>query len=256
MYTDTHVHINMKPLKYRAAELVQRAAENNVTRMITIGTCVEDSAEAVKTAEKFENVYAAIGIHPHDAKEFNYKDLGTLEKLAQNKKVLGIGEVGLDFYRDISPRKTQEEVFITMLDLALAAELPVIIHTRDADAETARVLDNMLGDSGHPVLFHCFNGAQNLLEWGMARKNVMFSFAGNVTYPKATLLHDALAQIPVERLFIETDCPYLAPIPLRGKENEPAYLIHTAKYVSAAKQMDETRFAEQLEANFKRFFRI
>ena len=255
-YTDTHAHVHMKPLSSTADEVIKRAAASGVGRMITIGTTVADSKDAVKMAGKYSNVYAAVGVHPHDAQEFDYKQLGVLEELAQNPKVLAIGEVGLDFYRDLSPRDRQKEVFSTMIDLASASNLPIIIHERDAAPDLTAVFDDMLGGADQRILFHCFSGAQHILDWAMDRKNTMFSFAGNVTYPKAMQLHEALAQIPLERLFIETDCPYLAPVPQRGKQNEPSYLPYTAEYVAKAKNISTDALAEQLEANFKNFFKV
>ncbi|MDR2870037.1 MAG: TatD family hydrolase, partial [Deferribacteraceae bacterium] len=237
------------------ADLLTRAHAQHIERFITIGISAADSREAVKMAERHADVYAAVGVHPHDAAEFDYKELGLLEELASHKKVLAIGEVGLDFYRNISPKATQIEVFSTMIDLAIASALPIIIHCREAAVDTVAVLENMLGKADHQILFHCFSGEQSLVDWGLARQNVMFSFAGNVTYPKATQLHAALAQLPLERLFIETDCPYLAPVPLRGKQNEPAYVTHTADYVALAKAISRQMLEEQLELNFRAFFK-
>jgi TatD DNase family protein len=256
MLTDTHAHIHIPPLSQDLGSLLARAKDAGIGRIITIGTTVADSRDAVRLANKHAHIYAAVGVHPHDAAEFDYKQLGILEDLANNKKVLAIGEVGLDFYRNMSPKDRQIEVFTAMIDLALAANKPIIIHCREAAEDTLATLDNMIQTNDHPVLFHCFSGEQSLIDWGLARQNVRFSFAGNVTYPKAVQLHEALAQIPLDRLFVETDCPYLAPVPLRGKQNEPANVAHTADYVCKAKSISRPELEAQLEANFMEFFAV
>jgi TatD DNase family protein len=253
--TDSHAHIQMSPLDLISSEVVARANEAGVGRIVTIGIDLADSVNAVKLANKFDNVYAAVGVHPHDAENFSFKELGAFEELLANKKVIAVGEIGLDYYRNRSPKDKQIEVFAIMLDMAVSAELPIIIHTREAAADTIRELDSAT-DRTQRALLHCFSGDKSLLEWGLAREHCLFSFAGNVTYPKAVELHEALKKIPLERLLIETDCPYLAPVPLRGKQNEPAYLTHTAEFVAAAKGVSVERLAEQLEANFKGFFNI
>ena len=253
-FTDTHAHLHMRPLSFRAADAVKKAAEQNVRRIVTIGIDLEDSKRALEFASGYTGVYAAIGVHPHDAEGFQFAQLGAFERLLSSPKVIAVGEVGLDFYRNRSPRDKQTEVFSLMVDMALAAELPLALHTRESSKETLEVLNSIVGERDHPILFHCFNGDSAILEWGMRRNAVYFSFAGNVTYPKATQLHDALARLPIERLLIETDCPYLTPVPLRGKENEPAYLTFTAEYVSRAKKISIGELGSRLEENFISFF--
>jgi TatD DNase family protein len=255
-FTDSHAHIHMPPLDQTTADIVKRANEHNIHRILTIGIDVKDSANAIKATMKYDNVYAAVGVHPHNAAEFNIRELSAFEEMLTKPKVIAIGEVGLDFYRNNSPKERQIEVFSLMIDLAISAGKPIIIHSREAAADTISLLENIIGDQDQKILFHCFSGEKSLLEWGMARKNCLFSFAGNVTYPKAVELHSALAQIPVERLLIETDCPYLAPIPLRGRQNEPAYLPHTAKYVAEAKNLGLENLASRLEGNFREFFEV
>ncbi|MDR2883687.1 MAG: TatD family hydrolase [Deferribacteraceae bacterium] len=256
LLTDSHAHIHMPPLNEYTDDIVRRAAESNVKRIVTIGIDLADSIKAVEVANRYDNVYACVGVHPHDSEQFNFKDLGRFEKLLQNPKVIGVGEIGLDYYRNNSPKDIQIEVFAVMLDMAISAKLPIIIHTREATEDTIIQLDNILGGLDHPILFHCFNGADPLIEWGLQRKNCFFSFAGNVTYPKAIELHNAVAKLPLERLLIETDCPYLAPVPMRGKQNEPANLPHTAAYIAKRKGIPVELLAEQMEENFKRLFNI
>jgi TatD DNase family protein len=253
--TDTHAHLHSHPLSSRADETVKKAAEQNVRRMITIGTDLDDSVLAHRFASAHPGVFAAVGVHPHDAENFRIAQLGKFEQLLSYPEVIAVGEVGLDFYRNRSPKDKQIEVFSIMADMALGANLPLALHTRDASEDTVDVLERIVGGRELPLLFHCFNGDPVLLEWGLKREKTYFSFAGNVTYRKATLLHEALERLPTERLFIETDCPYLTPEPLRGKENEPAYLHYTAEYVSKAKKISMNDLATLLEENFKSFFK-
>ncbi len=252
--TDTHAHVHMSPLNARAGEVLKKAVDQNVRRVVTIGIDLEDSTHAFELAAEYSGVYSTAGVHPHDAESFEFVQLGMFETLLSHSKVIAVGEVGLDFYRNRSSRDKQIEVFSLMADMALAAKLPLIVHTRDASTETVEVLDHIIGSREHPILFHCFNGDPMLINWGMKRKKVMFSFAGNVTYPKAVELHEALARLPLDRLFVETDCPYLTPAPHRGRENEPAYLPHTAKYVAEVKKVMPDYLAMKLEENFVAFF--
>jgi TatD DNase family protein len=226
----------------------------DVRRVITIGTELADSTAAAEIAANHRGIYAAVGVHPHDAEEFSAKDLGAFEVLLQQPSVVAVGEVGLDYYRDHSPRDVQKDVFAMMADMALSSGKPLLIHSREAAADTVAVLDSIFKDKSHPIIFHCFSGDKLLLEWGMKRDDCYFSFAGNVTYPKAVQLHEALRAIPLDRLLIETDAPYLAPSKMRGKQNEPSYVPMTAAYVAEAKGVAGEELAGQLEVNFTNIF--
>lgn len=253
-FTDTHTHIHSGPLVKELPEVRQRAYDANVRRMITIGTDLADSKAAAAIARQHPEIYAAVGTHPHDAAGFSHNQLAGFLELLKQDKVTAVGEVGLDYHYNYSPKDTQIEVFAVMADLALSENVPLIVHSREAAKDTVDVLDSVFGGTDHPILLHCFSGDRLLLEWGLTNENVMFSFAGNVTYPKATQLHGALKEVPAARLFIETDAPYLAPNKMRGKQNEPSYIPLTAAFVAAAKELETESLAACLEDNFTRFF--
>jgi TatD DNase family protein len=253
-FTDTHAHIHFPPMAKSIPAVLARAAEKGVRRILTIGTSLPDSRKAVKTAESFEGVYAAIGVHPHDASAFSRRNISEFEALFASPKVIAVGEVGLDFYRNLSEPKKQKEVFSIMLDVALARKLPVIIHSREASADTARLLKQLDEDTSLPIILHCFDGTDELLNFGLKRGNVFFSFAGNVTYKKAEQIASALLKVDLEHILIETDSPYLAPVPLRGKDNEPSYITHTAEFISKSRGIAYDELALILEKNFSGIF--
>jgi TatD DNase family protein len=252
--TDTHAHIHFSPLAEDIPSVLQRAAANGVRRIINIGTNLNDSVKAVKAAEANAGVYAAVGIHPHDASSFSRRDIPKFEELLSSPKVIAVGEVGLDFYRNLSEPKAQEEVFAIMLDIALSHRLPVVIHSREAAADTARILKYLDEDKSLPIILHCFDGSDELLEFGLKRGNVFFSFAGNLTYKKAEKIAAALLRLDTDKVLIETDSPYLAPNPLRGKDNEPSFIVHTARFAAKNKNMEYDELAEILEKNFSGIF--
>ncbi|GAB7140084.1 TatD family hydrolase [Deferribacterales bacterium RsTz2092] len=256
MWTDTHCHIHSAPLATDIGGILARARAAGVKRFITIGTDIADSRRAFELANNphYDNIVVAVGVHPHDAADFKAAQIVEFERMAKSSKTLAIGEVGLDYYRNISPKDIQQSVFAVMIDIALSVNLPLVIHTRDASEDTIKILDNVLPDKWHKILFHCFSGDKLLLDWGLGRDNVFFSYAGNLTYKKATLIQDSLDIVPLDRLFIETDSPYLAPIPYRGGQNEPAYIVKTAEYVATRKDVKLDKLSEQLEVNFGRFF--
>ena len=251
--SDTHAHLHMEPLCREADSVIKRGLAAGIKRFVTIGIDLEDSRRALALAEKYDCVYATAGVHPHDASGMTFRDLGAFEELLSHKKVLAVGEVGLDYYRNHSPHDKQQEVFAMMADLAVSSGKPLVIHTREAASDTVKMLSELA--EGHPTLLHCFSGDRELLEWGVKRENVFFSFAGNVTYPKAVEITEALEFLPLERFFIETDCPYLTPMPFRGKQNEPAYLVHTADYVAKAKNISQDKLLTELEKNFLRLYK-
>ena len=250
--TDTHAHLHMEPLCREADAVIRRGLSADVKRFVTIGIDLEDSRRALALAEKYDCVYATVGVHPHDASGMTFRDLGAFEELLLHKKVLAVGEVGLDYYRNHSPHEKQREVFTMMVDLALSADKPLVIHTREAASDTVKMLSELA--EGHSTLLHCFSGDRELLEWGIKRENVFFSFAGNVTYPKAVEIREALELLPLDRILIETDCPYLTPTPFRGKQNEPAYVTEVAAQLAKIKNIPVERIAKESSQNFFRLF--
>lgn len=253
-FTDTHAHIHSEPLSTEINAVLARALEANVQRILTIGTDLADSVAAAGLAGRVQGIYAAAGVHPHDARDFSLPQLSELEALLKKPGVVAVGEVGLDYFRNHSPREAQMEVFAMMCDLALSSGLPLVIHSRDAAQDTADILDGVFGNTEHPIIFHCFDGSRLLLDWGLRRERCYYSFAGNLTYPKAAQLHEALQGVPADRLFIETDAPYLAPSKMRGKQNEPSYMVMTVAYMAQDRGFSEGELARRLEANFTGVF--
>ena len=257
---DSHCHIDGEQFDADRDEVIGRAEDVGVKIMLVIGTGeatnFDNFQRVVDLAEKHDNIFAAIGVHPHDAKTFDAKIENRLIDLAKSsKKVIAWGEIGLDFYYDHSPRDVQYEVFRRQINIARALDLPIIIHSRDADDETVEVLTEECNYENFRGIMHCFGGtpkmAQKLMKIGF-----MISFAGNVTFKKAENLRDAARVVPLEKLLIETDCPYLTPIPFRGKRNEPMYVAETAKFLAEFYRIEVEKLANQTTQNFIDFFRI
>lgn len=229
---DTHTHLDFDQFDADRKDVITRAKEADVAGMITIGINLETSLKAVRIAEKHSNVFAAAGIHPHDAGEAEKEDLNRIIELYQNPKVVAIGEVGLDFYRNLTEPEIQRKIFRSFLDLAKELDLPLIIHTRDAEDEILSILREK-GKQGWRGVFHCFPGdvrmAEQVLDMGF-----YISFTGNITF-KNTKSAAVAKHIPVERLMVETDCPFMAPVPHRGRRNEPAFVQHVAQKIAEVK---------------------
>jgi TatD DNase family protein len=238
---DTHAHLDggSDPPE----QLVDRARAAGVTRILTVGTTVAGCCDALALAERHPEVHAILGIHPHEAGSAGAGALDEIRELLAHPRAVAVGETGLDYFRDYAPRDAQHDLFER--SLALAAELgkPAVIHTRAADADTAAALATFSGT----VVLHCFSSPA-LLEPALER-GWYVSFAGNVTYPKAPELREAAARVPAERILAETDCPYLAPQPVRGRENEPAYVVHTLRALAEARGEDPGELAARIDAN-------
>jgi TatD DNase family protein len=231
---DSHAHVYGDEFKSDFTEVMNRATAAGVKTIIAVGADLESSRQAVRLAESLENIYAAVGIHPHDAKDVTEEDYAAIEELAKgSSKVVAIGEIGLDFYRDRSPRDVQETVFRRFIRLAAKLSLPVIIHDRDAHDRIMAILrEEDAGRTGG--VLHCFSGdsamAQECIQMGFK-----ISIPGTVTYPNNASLHDVVRNTKIEHLLVETDCPYLTPVPYRGKRNEPAHVRLTAEKVAELK---------------------
>jgi TatD DNase family protein len=238
---DTHAHLDA--CADRPSALLRRARSAGVDRVITVGTGIESCRAALALADRHEEVYAALGIDPHQAGGDEAERIGELRELLGHERAVAVGETGLDFYRDHAPRERQLRLFEAELELAAEVGLPVVIHTRDADEETARALERFDGT----VVLHCFS-SPGLLPAALAR-GYFVSFAGNVTYPRAGDLRAAAAQVPAERLLAETDSPYLAPQSRRGRPNEPANVVHTVATLSDARGEDADELSARIEAN-------
>ncbi|HEY0003573.1 MAG TPA: TatD family hydrolase [Pyrinomonadaceae bacterium] len=260
MFVDSHAHIDGPEYEADRDEVIERAREAGVLAILNVGTGDPHSGtleRAVEMAEKYEDVYAAVGIHPHDARLFDKKAEERLMRLVQqSRRIIAWGEIGLDYHYDNSPREVQREVFARQLRLAREARLPVIIHSREADDETVQILRAELSGAGtRGGLMHCFGGslwmAESLIPLGF-----MISFAGNVTFKKADALREVARRVPLDRLLIETDCPFLTPVPFRGKRNEPARVVEVARCLAELHAMETEEMGRVTSANFMRFFQL
>ena len=260
IFIDSHCHIDGEAFDADRDEVVERARSVGVKAMLNIGTGNphgDDFKKAVAVAESYENVFASVGVHPHDAKTYDDKaENHLIELVKSSKKIIAWGEIGLDFYYDHSPRDVQIEVFRRQIRTARELNLPIIIHSRDANDETVEILREECSDQNfRGGIMHCFGGsaemAQDVLEIGF-----LISFAGNVTFKKADSLRDAARVVPFEKLLIETDCPFLTPVPFRGKRNEPSFVVHTAKFLAEFYGIELEKLANQTTDNFVDFFEL
>ncbi len=254
MFFDSHAHLDDRKYDHDRHEMLMRAREKGVSYIVNIGYDIPSSRRSVSLANNYDFIYAAVGIHPHDAAEAGEESLAELRHLAKNPKVVAIGEMGLDYYRNLSPREIQQEIFRRQIRLAIDLRKPVVIHDRDAHGDVMRILkeENAALAGG---IMHCFSGS---LE--MARECLKMGFyisvAGPVTFDNARRLREISVEIPLDRLLIETDAPYLTPEPHRGKRNESAYVVHVAERIAQLRGIPLEEVAEATTANAKRLFRI
>lgn len=245
---DSHTHLHV--CKPDDSELVAAAVDAGVRRMLTVGTNGATCRAALLAAERFPQVFAAVGRHPNEATGFDDADLAELSALAEHPRCVAIGESGLDFYRDGAPRADQERAFSAQIELARAAGKPLVVHTRAADEPTIDVLREQA--AGLEVILHCFSMAERLDE--CVEQGWWISFAGNVTYPKAQDLAAAAERVPAERLLVETDAPYLTPQVVRKERNQPAYVVHTARFVAERRGMQYAELEQLVERNAAELF--
>ncbi len=255
MLIDTHCHLDFPQFDADRELVVERAGQAGVKTIINVASSLKASRDAVALAERFPGVFASIGIHPHDAQECDDAAFEIVRSLARAQKVVAIGEVGLDFYRNLSPQRDQEQVFERFIALAHEARLPLIVHTRLAHERAFDILkSNRAFDLGG-VVVHCFSGDTAFLTRCLDA-GFFVSFTCNVTYKKAEGLRSVLSHVPLDRLFLETDAPFLAPEGRRGQRNEPAYLPALAEVVARVKGEDLGTICEKTTQNAKTFFRL
>jgi TatD DNase family protein len=256
---DSHCHIDGEQFDADREQIIENARIAGVFAMLNIGTGSpkDDSFEQTdKLTKDYDFIYGSVGIHPHDAIEYDEIVENRLINLIKNNpKLIAWGEIGLDFYYDHSPRDVQEKVFRRQINVARELNLPIIIHSRDADDETVEILTEMCNYEGFRGIMHCFGGTPEMAETLM-KIGFMISFAGNVTFKKAENLRDSAKVVPLDRLLIETDCPYLTPVPFRGKRNEPSYVQHTAKFLAEFYGIEAEELAQKTTENFKNFFNL
>ncbi|MEG6585223.1 TatD family hydrolase [Dendrosporobacter sp. 1207_IL3150] len=253
MLFDSHAHIDDERFDADRDEVIARALENGVTGIINIGACMASSERSIKLTERYDCVYAAVGNHPHDAKDVQDGDYDKLSEWLGMPKVVALGEIGLDYHYDLSPREQQQKIFIRQLDVARQMRMPVIIHDRESHADILKILKTE--GKGLTGVLHCFSGslemAQEVLKMGF-----YISIAGPVTFKNAAKLPDIAAAVPLERLLLETDCPYLTPHPYRGQRNEPAYVRIVAERVAELRKMELENLAHATTDNVRRLFSI
>jgi TatD DNase family protein len=263
MFVDSHAHLEMSQFDADRAAMLARAREAGIESIVAIGSGTGPGSLAcgIELAEKHGFLYATIGIHPHEAKLATDADFAELEKLAKRPKVIAWGEIGLDYFYDHSPRDIQQQVFTRQMELARAAKLPIVIHCRPSDGsedawnDCLGLIQQQWASSGLGGVLHCFTGtpaqAKRALELGF-----VISFAGNITFPKAQQIRDAAREVPLERMLIETDSPFLAPVPYRGKRNEPAFVKEVARKVGELRGISAEEVGSQTAQNFYRFFSL
>jgi len=253
---DSHAHIDFPQFAEDREVMLERARAAGVGTLLAIGTGPgpEKLDAAIPYAEQHDWIYTSVGIHPHEAKEVTQQHLDQLAALAQHPKVIAWGEIGLDYFYDHSPRDTQAKVFRDQMALAHAAKLPIIIHCRDAWPDTLDMIEREWRPTGLGGILHCFTSTVDDAKRGMDM-GFLISFAGNSTYPKTQNLRDVAKTLPLENILIETDSPYLAPLPYRGKRNEPAYVAEVARTLASVRDLAPDEVAAATAENFRRFFR-
>jgi len=253
MLIDSHCHLNYKGLVEHQAAVIERARARGVTGMLCISTREREWDEVIAIAEREPDIWASVGIHPHEADEHPDVDAGKLIEAARHPRVIGIGETGLDYYYDHSDREQQKKSFRAHIAAARETGLPMIVHTRDAEEDTAAIIEDEMGKGAYPALIHCFTAsagfAQKMLDLGL-----YISIAGIVTFKNARDLQETVTALPGDRMLIETDAPFLAPVPHRGKPGEPAFVADTAAFIANLRGEDLQELMDRTADNFFRLF--
>ena len=252
---DSHCHLNFPQFKGKLDEIIKRALDKGIYRMLTISTKLNEINDLQSISKSYSEVYSSTGVHPHECK--NYKDLSLndLLKHTKNNKCIGVGESGLDFYYENSPKELQIKLFKIHIEAARETNLPLIVHTRNADIETIQVLSDEMKRGNFRGLIHCFSTSKKLAE-NAINLGFYISLSGIITFNKSNELRSIVKDLPLDKLLVETDAPYLAPEPFRGKCNEPSYVIHTAKILADLKKVKFDTIAESTTNNFNNLFNV
>jgi TatD DNase family protein len=253
MLVDSHCHLDFPDFSEEREAIVARAQAAGVGRMVTISTRVKKFQQVLEIAEKFDVVYCSVGTHPHNADEELDVTVDDLVRLSAHPKVVAIGEVGLDYHYDKAPRDAQAQGFRTHIAAARVTGLPLVIHAREADNDMAKILEEETGKGAFPFILHCFSSGRKLAEVGVALGGYV-SFSGILTFKNSADLRAIAADVPRDRLLVETDAPYLAPMPFRGKRNEPSFVAQTARVLAETIGVSEAEIAEITTGNFFRLF--
>ncbi len=250
---DSHCHLDFPDFAQELDAVVERAHASGVERLVTISTRVSQGQRLVEIAERFANVYFTIGTHPHQAAEEPETDADAIRAFAAHPKCVGIGEAGLDYHYDYAPRDVAQKVFRAQIGLARALKMPLVIHARDADADVADILREEMEQGVFSAVLHCFTSSRALAMCGL-ELGLHISFSGVLTFKNSHELRAIAREAPLDRLLVETDAPFLAPVPHRGRRNEPAFVGETAKVLAELKGVDVARLAEATRANTLRLF--
>lgn len=254
MYFDTHAHLDDEQFTEDQEAVITRAKEAGIELIINVGCNIPSALNTVALTQKYEFIYGAIGMHPHDAKELDEQSLAKLYQMAQNPRIVAIGEIGLDYYYDHSPRETQQKVFRKMINMAKELKLPIVIHDRDAHEDTLKIVKEENASEVGGV-FHCYSGS-----WPMAKEIMKLGFnlalGGTVTFKNARKVIEVAQEVPLDHLLLETDCPYLSPVPYRGKRNEPSFVPKVAEMIAELKGLTVEEVAKVTLENGKQLFRI
>lgn len=253
MLVDSHCHLDFDALQADIDGVMARAKQAGVERMVTISTRVKKFDQIRAIAEKYPHVFCSVGTHPHNADEELDITVEQLVELAAFEKCVAIGEAGLDYFYDNAPREAQEIGFRRHIEAARITQLPLVIHTRDAEADTARILSEETEKGAFPFVLHCFSSAETLALHGIELGGYV-SFSGIATFKSAATIVETAKKLPLDRILVETDAPYLAPVPHRGKSNEPAFVRHTAEFLAKALGQEFNGFARQTTENFDLLF--
>jgi TatD DNase family protein len=253
MFVDSHCHLDFKDFDADRAEVLARARAAKVAMMVTISTKITEAAQIIALAEAHDELACTIGIHPHEAGSQPETSAAQLVELSRHPKVIGIGETGLDYYYEHSPRAAQQRNFRAHIEAARLSGLPLVVHARDADEDTADIMEDEMGKGAYPALIHCFTACPELAERALAM-GCYISISGIATFNSAKQLRQTIETIPLERLLIETDAPFLAPVPHRGKRNEPSFVADTAAALAELKGVSVAQLAQATSDNFFALF--
>ena len=256
MIIDSHCHLDYPNLYERLDDVVKRGKINQVEKLLTICTTLESFEKIKLIINKYKNIYGTFGIHPHEAKNYTNIDAKLIANLkSKYDKIIGIGETGLDFHYNYSDKKIQKKLFTEHIKAASELDIPVIVHSRNAENDTYEILKSERKNSNLKILIHCFTGSRSFAQ-KLLDLNSYISISGIITFKNSKELADTVSTIPIEKLLVETDSPYLAPLPYRGKPNEPSYIVHTIDKLSQVKNVSKTAVIDYTTNNFKKLFNL
>lgn len=253
MLFDSHAHLDNVRFDKDRDQVIKMIQENGIGWILNAGACMASSAASIQLAEQYSCIYAAVGVHPHDVKDIKGGDYEQLAEWTKHPRVVAIGEIGLDYYYDLSPRELQQQALVAQIDIARQTNMPIIIHDRDAHGDIMQIIKKEA--KGLQGVFHCFSGSMEMM-WEVIAMGFYVAFGGSVTFKNAAKLPAIAAAVPLDRLLVETDSPYLTPEPKRGRRNDPSYVKYVAEYIAALRQMEYGDLVAATTANAKELFKI